>query len=174
LTLNNLGDVEIGEGHLDAASSDYERALAIREKLLGPDSPDLEISLDGLAEIDLAIGKCPEARELSGRAEAILRKGGSPWWDLIESLGISAYCEERAPQLAELRAQLEPIVAQALAGPDVDRRGDAQFALGIVLYKQGERARGLAMIKKGAQAYRDGGQPEGAAPMDDWISRHPR
>ena len=49
--LNNLGQVEKVEGHFAEAEPLIKRSLAIREKVLGPDHPDVARSLNNLAEL---------------------------------------------------------------------------------------------------------------------------
>ncbi len=58
-----------------------ERALAIRERALGPDHPDIALSLNNLAAVHEVTGAYAEARALHERAVAI-REGlrTSPWW----------------------------------------------------------------------------------------------
>jgi serine/threonine-protein kinase len=170
--LDALANVDQATGKYDAAIDERKRSLAIREKVLGPEAGDVSISLLGLAEIELELGRCPDARAHGERALAILEKNHAEWWDELEPLGVAALCEDRPAELATLRARLEPMLDKALAGTDVDRKGDAQFALGVVLYEQGERARGRAMVAAGAAAYRDGGQPDGAKPMQAWLATH--
>src|SRR5205823_1326006 len=63
--LDAMANTDLATGDIRAAADERKRALAIREKLLGPDAEDVAISLLGLAEIDVALTKCPEARELA-------------------------------------------------------------------------------------------------------------
>ena len=52
----------------------YRRALAIREKTLGPDHPDTAASLNNLALLRCLQGNCAEAEPLFRRALAIAEK----------------------------------------------------------------------------------------------------
>ena len=54
-----------------AARAHYQRALELREKVRGPDHPDVAMSLINLATIDLALGRDAEALVLDERAYAI-------------------------------------------------------------------------------------------------------
>ena len=56
----------------------YERALAIGEKALGPDHPDLATRLNNLAELYRATGRLAEAEPLLERALAIGEKALGP------------------------------------------------------------------------------------------------
>ncbi len=64
------------QGENDQAEQLYRRSLAIREKALGPDHPDVATSLDNLAELYQAQGKYAEAEPLLQRSLAI-RKGAT-------------------------------------------------------------------------------------------------
>jgi hypothetical protein len=52
----------------------YRRALAIRERALGPDHPALLGPLVGLAELHLALGRPAAARPLLERALPLARQ----------------------------------------------------------------------------------------------------
>ncbi len=64
------------KGEYAEAERLYRRSLAIREKALGPDHPDVATSLDNLAELYQAQGKYAEAEPLLQRSLAI-RKGAT-------------------------------------------------------------------------------------------------
>jgi tetratricopeptide (TPR) repeat protein len=83
----------------------FQRALAIREKALGPDHPDTATSLNNLGALLDSMGNLAEARPYYQRALAIREKALGPdhpdtalsyWW-----LGVLA---EGEGQLAEARA----------------------------------------------------------------------
>ena len=52
-------------------AASHERALAIREKALGPEHPDTALSLSNLARVLRDLGEFPEAERLFERATAI-------------------------------------------------------------------------------------------------------
>jgi tetratricopeptide (TPR) repeat protein len=62
------------KGKYDEAELLYRRALAIREKVLGPDHPDVAASLNNLATLLDKQGKYDEAEPLYRRALAIRKK----------------------------------------------------------------------------------------------------
>jgi hypothetical protein len=66
------------QGDLAGARQLHERALAIREKALGPDHPDTAISLGNLAVLLQAQGDLAGARPLHERALAIREKALGP------------------------------------------------------------------------------------------------
>ena len=67
-----------GPGRLAAARPLFERALAIREKALGPEHPDTATSLNNLAMLLQAQGDYAAARPLFERALAIREKALGP------------------------------------------------------------------------------------------------
>jgi CHAT domain-containing protein len=56
----------------------YERALAIREKALGPDHPDVATSLNNLAHLCRRTGRFAEARPLYERSLALIERTHGP------------------------------------------------------------------------------------------------
>jgi serine/threonine-protein kinase len=170
--LGALASLDVDTDNPVRAREEMARSLAIREKLLGPDSDDVAESLLGLASIDADSGHCAQANDELARVAAIQDKHHAEWWDRIMPLGESAMCEERPQQLAVLRAQLEPIVTLAQAGKEVDRRAGSLFALGVVRWKQGERAQGAALVEQAAQLYRDAKQPGPAKQIELWLRAH--
>jgi tetratricopeptide (TPR) repeat protein len=74
----------------------YQRALAIREKVLGLEHPDVAWTLNGLACLNMDLGHYAEAEPLLERALAIRKKAGPEHRDVAETLHDSAalYCEQ--------------------------------------------------------------------------------
>jgi tetratricopeptide (TPR) repeat protein len=62
------------QGHYAEAEPLYKRALAIAEKALGPDHPNVGTTLNNLAELYRAQGHDAEAEPLKKRAQAISQK----------------------------------------------------------------------------------------------------
>ncbi|WP_322512085.1 tetratricopeptide repeat protein, partial [Chloroflexus sp.] len=73
-SLNNLAGLLYQQGDDAAARPLYERALAIRERALGPEHPDTATSLNNLAGLLYQQGDDAAARPLSERALAILEQ----------------------------------------------------------------------------------------------------
>ena len=71
-SLNNLGAVLRAQGDLEGARGYYERALAIREKALGADHPDVATSLNNLGALAYAQGDLEGARGYLERAQGDL------------------------------------------------------------------------------------------------------
>jgi tetratricopeptide (TPR) repeat protein len=73
-SLNNLAQLYQAQGRYADAEPHYKRALAIYEKALGPDHPNLAASLNNLAELYRAQGRYADAEPLYKRALAIKEK----------------------------------------------------------------------------------------------------
>jgi tetratricopeptide (TPR) repeat protein len=78
ISLNNLADFYRAQGRYADAEPLYKRALAIREKALGPDHPDIATSLNTLAELYRAQGRYADAEPLYKRSLAIREKALGP------------------------------------------------------------------------------------------------
>jgi tetratricopeptide (TPR) repeat protein len=74
LLANNLGKLLQDEGKFDEALAQHRRALAIREKLLGPEHPYVAKSLNNIANALYGQGKYDEALAQHRRALAIREK----------------------------------------------------------------------------------------------------
>jgi len=66
------------QGQYAQAEPLYKHSLAILEKALGPDHPEVATSLNNLAELYLAKGEYAQAEPLFKRARAILEKAYGP------------------------------------------------------------------------------------------------
>ena len=72
--LNSLAAVYFAQGQYPKAEPLCKRALAIGEKALGPNHPDLVTSLENLAKLYRETNREKEAAELEKRAAAIRAK----------------------------------------------------------------------------------------------------
>ena len=78
IRLNNLAGLYRAQGRYAEAEPLYKRALAISEKALGPEHPDVGTSLNNLAVLYQAQGRYAEAEPLYKRALAIDEKALGP------------------------------------------------------------------------------------------------
>jgi len=76
--LTKTGDALYEQGRYPEAEDPYRRALAINEKALGPDHPDVATDLNNLAWLLQATGRYAEAEPLYARALAIWEKALGP------------------------------------------------------------------------------------------------
>lgn len=119
--LNDLGVILFGQGHLDDARPVFERALAIREGILGQDHVDVAESLNNLASLLQDQGLYQEATPLMARAQTIFEKVLGP-----DHVHIGTILNNRASLLQaqgeyeEARSLLERSlsVMEAALGPD--------------------------------------------------------
>jgi hypothetical protein len=71
LSLNGLAELCRSQGRDAEAEPLYLRALAIREKALGPDHPQLAPSLESLAGLYRETNRVTEAQALQARAATV-------------------------------------------------------------------------------------------------------
>jgi CHAT domain-containing protein/tetratricopeptide (TPR) repeat protein len=113
--------VRAGRARVPETGELARRAVAIKEKALGPDHPELAASVYDLAEQLRMSGEYPEARASYERARAIREKALAPDpADLIESLrGLGTFLYTNA-EYAKARALYDRAltVAEASLGPD--------------------------------------------------------
>ena len=72
--LNNLAELYRAQGKYAEAEPLYKRALAIWEKALGPEHPNVAKSLQNYAALLRKTGRGEEAEKLEARAQAIRAK----------------------------------------------------------------------------------------------------
>ena len=78
MSLNNLAELYRNQGRYADAEPLYKRSLAIYEKALGPDHPDVATSLNNLAALYDAQGRYADAEPLYKRSLAICEKRSVP------------------------------------------------------------------------------------------------
>jgi tetratricopeptide (TPR) repeat protein len=85
--LNRLAILYREAGQFTKALPLFERALAIREKTLGPDDPAMAESIKGLATVYLKLGQPAKALPLYERALSLTEALSNPKQeDLVEAL----------------------------------------------------------------------------------------
>ncbi len=73
-SLNNLAELYPAQGRYAEAEPLYQRALAISEKALGPEHPDVAQSLENYAALLRQTARANEAERMEARAKAIRAK----------------------------------------------------------------------------------------------------
>jgi tetratricopeptide (TPR) repeat protein len=106
--LNTLGALAERQDEYEDARAFFERALALREKALGPDHPDVAASLNGLGVVAELQGKYEDARDFLERALAITETALGPnhpdvarWPHNLGTVAISQTEYEEAHDLYE-------------------------------------------------------------------------
>jgi tetratricopeptide (TPR) repeat protein len=128
-------------GDLEAARPFYQRALAIRERLQGPDHPDTAEALNNLGVMLWAQGELDRARRVFERALAIRERVlGPDHRATAEGLNnLAALCRAQG-ELAAARPLYERALAirERVLGPDQPYTAWSLHSLGCLLRDQGE------------------------------------
>ena len=147
------------QGRYAEAEPLYKRSLAIREKALGPDHPDVGDSLNNLAELYRAQGRYAEAEPLYKRSLAIAEKAlGPDHPDVGAALNNLAALYEAQGRYAEA----EPLYQRSLAicekalGPDHPDVGTALNNLAVLYQAQGRYAEAEPLYQAQPRHLREG------------------
>jgi tetratricopeptide (TPR) repeat protein len=131
---NNLGYLLRAQGDLAGARPYYERALAIREQVLGPTHSDTALSLNNLGALLDSQGDLAGARPYYERALAIFTARLGPQHPTTQTVQrnlavLDVPQEGREVQIARLTREAEAQVAETLATSDVAQRTALAIAL---------------------------------------------
>lgn len=106
--LDRQAAFRLADKDIAGARSLYERSLALRQKALGPKSPDLSESLAGLGNCAFQSGRLPEAEALFERALALTRKPGGGYYpsayDVAKGFAALLRATRRDARAAEMEA----------------------------------------------------------------------
>ena len=141
--LNRAGGYFHGRAAYSAARPLFERALAIYEKVLGPEHPDTATSLNNLAVLLQAQGDLAGARPLYERALAIREKVLGPEHpDTATSLNNLAVLLQAQGDLAGARPLFERALAirEKVLGPEHPDTATSLNNLAVLLGAQGDLA----------------------------------
>jgi tetratricopeptide (TPR) repeat protein len=159
--LNNLGNIAVDEGNIDAARSYYARSLAIREQgvLAGEDPSALADVIHNLGTMALDQEKYDEAIPLFERAIQVRKQGAPDNTEIALPMEGLAIIHQRRHEYAQAFAGFEaamkvverlgpehPYVGDALVG-----RGAASRELGKLVESQRDLERALAIREKDAR-----------------------
>ncbi|MFQ5896988.1 MAG: tetratricopeptide repeat protein [Candidatus Methylomirabilia bacterium] len=115
-TLNNLAVLYKAQGQYAQAEPLYQRALAIKGKVLGPEHPSLATSLNNLAGLYVAQGEYARAEPLYKRALAIVESTLGPEHPRVAATLMNyatlLRATNREAEAAELEARAEAIRAK--------------------------------------------------------------
>jgi eukaryotic-like serine/threonine-protein kinase len=140
----NLGDYQSAKGS-------YARALAIRERVVGPDHPDTAVTLNNLAALLCVAGDCPAAAPLLERAVAISEKTiGPDHPDTGISLSNLGNVLRRLGQLPRAVAVHERGLAikERALGPDHRSVASSLTNLGHAILDSGDLPRAAALLER--------------------------
>jgi eukaryotic-like serine/threonine-protein kinase len=136
----SLSSVSFSQGNYDEARQSDERALAIREKSLDADHPDIAASLNNLGGDFYVQGRYDEARQSYERSLAIRQKVlGANHPSVAASLNNLALVFQSQGRYDEARVDLERALAiqEKALGPDHPNVAASLNNLGLVLDAQG-------------------------------------
>ena len=150
-SLNNLAALYDDQGRYADAEPLYKRSLAIREKALGPDHPDVATSLNNLAVLYDNQGRYADAEPLYKRSLAIREKAlGPDHPDVATSLNNLAVLYENQGRYADA----EPLYKRSLAifekalGPDHPDVAQSLNNLAELYDNQGRYADALPIVRR--------------------------
>jgi CHAT domain-containing protein/tetratricopeptide (TPR) repeat protein len=154
----NLGE----QGRYGEALQLHTQALDLRQKLLGPQHPDVAISLSNVGYILGQQRKYAEATQPLAMAVEIGRRNGSG------ELGLAASLNNYAANLAELKryADAEKVYREALAirtkrlGPNHPLTANVLNNLGHNAFAQGKNPQALTLFRSALTALRTGSRAD--------------
>jgi tetratricopeptide (TPR) repeat protein len=149
--LNKAASYFHGHAALPEAKELFERSLAIREKLLGPDHPDTAQSLTNLAFLLNDQGDDAAARPLHERSLAIREKVlGPEHKDTAESLGNLAFMLKQQGDRAAAQRLYERALAirEKVLGPEHPDTATSLNSLGCLLHDQGDLAAARPLLER--------------------------
>jgi tetratricopeptide (TPR) repeat protein/tRNA A-37 threonylcarbamoyl transferase component Bud32 len=160
---NDLGAVARNEGKYEEARGYHERALAIREKAVGPDHPNVAIALINLGNVAKDEGKYEKARAHLERALAISEKALGPGHpNVARTLTNLGNVAENEGKHEEARAHLERALAifEKALGPDHPDVARILPNLGIVVDSMGKYAEARGYFERALAIREQAGDPD--------------
>ncbi|MCG8420573.1 MAG: serine/threonine-protein kinase [Proteobacteria bacterium] len=145
--LSRVANVLHGGGDYEGAKLRYERALAIREALLGPDHPEVATLLNDLSQLLYFMGDYGKAKAGHERALAIRERVLGPEHpDVAASLGNLARILSELGKYEQARRIHERALAirERVLGPEHPTVAASLNGLGIVLWQLGHYAEARA------------------------------
>jgi tetratricopeptide (TPR) repeat protein len=160
----------------------FERALAIKEKALGPEHSEVAGLLENVALAHHAVGRHDEAKALLERALVIKEKAlgpGHPDVGLaLVGLAKVAIAQHRPGDAVRLAQRA--LTLREEQGVVVDRIAEARFTLARALWDApadagGDRARARALAEQARDALHELGEGSAAdlAEAEAWLADHP-
>ncbi len=139
VALSSLGSVLADLGRYEESQKAHERVLALRQKAMGPEHPDVATSLNNLGGVLFYLGKYEESREMHARGLALREKVLGPEHPYVASslnnLGLAFW---KLGKLEEARAAHERALAlrEKVLGPDTPDVAVSLNNLGLILLDQ--------------------------------------
>ncbi len=144
--LDNFGNVLRAAGRYPEAIAKHEEALEIRERLLGPDHPDVARTLGNLSSSLLEAGRNSEALVQQERALEIRERAFGPSHpDVATTLNNLAGVYYNLGQYAKSEAAARRALAirEAVHGPDHQQSASTHGTMGLALSMLGRNSEAL-------------------------------
>lgn len=151
LVANQFGTFLIARAASAQGEPLLERALAIREKTLGPDSPHVATILNSLAVLYHRQGRYREAEPLFERARAIIEKAQGPDYpELARSLqGLAVlYRRQGREALAEPLFERAQTILEKALGPEHPDVAWSVQGLAVLCREQGQYGQAEQLFKR--------------------------
>jgi tetratricopeptide (TPR) repeat protein len=165
-----LGYLESDRARFDAAEPHFKQAVAIRERISGPESKDTANVLYGLADLYVNQGgRSAEAVPLLERVIAIREKVLGPEHALtaqaLTRQGVALKTLGRYDE-SEARVRRALAIQEKTVGPDDDVVGDSLGLLGRIALRRGRYAEAEARLKKALAVHEKARGPESRGAAD--------
>ncbi|MCE9580708.1 MAG: tetratricopeptide repeat protein [Deltaproteobacteria bacterium] len=173
--LDAIGEAYGLKGDTTDAFAAKSQALAIREKALGVDNPDVGESLGNLASLALDRNDCVQAIPLAKRSLTILDRKDVAASRTIATRHVLASCAIKAGRFAEGVAGFEQAlaIAEVPGSGDIDTRTTVRTSLADALYAHGQRARARKLYGEARALFAEAGRTEDVAEIQQWLDAHP-
>jgi tetratricopeptide (TPR) repeat protein len=138
-------------GRYEEARASHERVLALWEKTLGPEHPDVALALNNLAVVSESQKKYPEARALHERALALRQKALGPTHpEVANSLANLGSVLRHEGKYAEAREKYLRALAlhEKVVGPNHPDLVWDLVGLGSILMAQRKPAEALPLLER--------------------------
>ncbi|MCA9709110.1 MAG: tetratricopeptide repeat protein [Myxococcales bacterium] len=162
-------------GRLDEAEREVTMAMAVTERELGPDHPNMAAGHGVLGWVAARRGDVAGVRHHAGRGHAILAAAlGEDNPDTLDMRVGGAAMLAEAGRPAEAREALRALLLAREASPPDGVTAAAWVALADVLWREPEdRAEAVAVIRRGRTALEEAGQPVQVRTLSEWLEAHP-
>jgi tetratricopeptide (TPR) repeat protein/tRNA A-37 threonylcarbamoyl transferase component Bud32 len=153
---NNIGPLRYREGRFDEAMSAERNAITLKEARLGPDSVDVGVSVDNLANLLYLVGRTEEALKESSRVLAIythwLDPGNTTFLDALFHRGLMLLAKGDVEEAQALFMRSFD-VASGHAATDISI-AEALDGLGQAALAQNKPSQAIIYLKRAISFYR--------------------
>jgi tetratricopeptide (TPR) repeat protein len=149
--LNDQGAVYLAEGKYERAVTILKQALALKQKVLGPEHPDVGMSEGNIAIALAALDRNEEAKIHVDRSLAVMKKGlGAEHPELAVQLGNDGEILNALGRFSEARRSFERArsIWERELGPNNRVLADALTGIGVSYLAEGNPARAIGPLER--------------------------